>query len=522
MARLLVGLKLKLLLRGLQQAGGAGTVGMVVTLVASLGAAVLGAAGLALLRGVEPATASTALAGAASALVLVWMLVSVSGGGEGTLEPERLVLFGLPARDLLPGLLLARGVGPGGAFTVVVLLGAVAAVSTSVLALLIGLLGAALIAALSLATACAAQAAVAGAASRRRWRDLALCSGPLLALAANLGARLLPGSSGRPAPGGGVDLPWLRVLPPAWPTEAMMFGRRGRYGEAVVLLLASTLLLLAVLWLWGKAMDRALASSAETRRQDGGRRRLVPAVFSRVDPRLAAVLSKDLWLVWRDPRQRLAFFSSVVPILPLMVGAGISGPARVLTTSAVSIGLIGPAMNLFGFDGGALWVNLSAGEELDVDLRAKVMARAIVVIGVAAVLATGVAAATGGWVYVGPAVAMSTLGVGVVLAVGIWVSLAKPVPMPDGPVSLWSAGNAGRSAATTLPTIGLILGLGLVLVGLGILAARLRDAPLALALACAAEVALGWSCWRIAHERAVHHWAGRGPELLEVVGAPVG
>lgn len=221
-----VRLKLALLRNGLRQSGGR-RAAYVASAVVTLLFAALQLIGLIALRGHEHAASLVVLL--VAVLGLGWAVMPLFfPSGDETLDPTRLVMLPLRPRPLVRALLAASLVGVGPLFTVLMLLGSVIAVAhgafayvLSVPAVVIGLL-------VCVAFARAVATANIRLLTSRRGRDLAVLSGLVVAVGAqvvNFGAQRL-GSAGLGQLDPAADV--LAWVPPASVVGALDAASEGR------------------------------------------------------------------------------------------------------------------------------------------------------------------------------------------------------------------------------------------------------------------------------------------------------
>ncbi|NED23213.1 transporter, partial [Streptomyces sp. SID9913] len=192
----MVRLKLSLLRNGLRQSGGR-RAAYIASAVCALLFAVLQFAGLVALRGVGHVESLVVLL--VAVLGLGWAVMPLFfPSGDETLDPTRLVMLPLRPEPLVRSLLVASLVGIGPLFTLCLLAGSVIAVADGGAAFAVGVLAVPLALLVCVALARAVAAANVRLLSSRRGRDLAVLSGLLIAVGAqvvNFGAQRL-GSSG--------------------------------------------------------------------------------------------------------------------------------------------------------------------------------------------------------------------------------------------------------------------------------------------------------------------------------------
>lgn len=527
MAWVLVRLKLVLLRAGLRTAGIQGTLGAVFALVLALTIGGLGGGLFVAAQLLDARDATDATAGGFALLLIVWALGPIiTAGAEGTLEPHRLSLFPLSARQLLPGLLLAALVGFGGVATVLILFGAVIGMAPASPLVVVTIAAAACQLLLCASMSRLLATAISGAARSRRWRDLALILGPLTALALNVGLQFVSrsfqdgrGVSGRSSPVIDSARVFVRFLPSGPAALAMGSAREGRVLLALVSLAGAAILVVAVTALWGRTLRRVLTSAPASGSLASGAaaRPLIPA-WAPFLPRgrVGAVAAKELRLTWRDPRQRVAAFSSVfagaIPLISLRVLS--IGSGRVVLLAAVPAFLFGAsACNQYGFDGPAHWTNVAVGGRAGDDLLGKNIARTVIAVPLVVVVALALSVLAGDGSYLPAALALAVGAFGITLGLGNLVSIVAPIALPDSPTNVFSSGNAGQGLAAGGPALAVLLVSAVLLVPLAL--------PLALATGSLARAALsllalvvGAGAWFLGWRSAAKRLVGREPELL--------
>ena len=527
MAWVLVRLKFVLLRAGLRTAGIQGTLGAVFALVLALAIGALAGGLFLAVRLLEGRDATDATAGGFALLFLVWSLGPViTAGAEGTLEPHRLSLFPLSARQLLPGLLLAALVGFGGVATVLILVGAIIGMAPASPLVLVTLAAAVCQLLLCAAMSRLLATAISGAARSRRWRDLALIIGPVTALALNVGLQFVSRSfqdgqvvSGRPSPVFETARAFVRFLPSGPAALAMGNAREGRTLLALISLAGAITLVVAVTALWGRTLRRVLTSAPVSGSLQSGAaaRALVPA-WAPFLPRgrVGAVAAKELRLTWRDPRQRVAAFSSVfagaIPLISLRVLS--IGSGRLVLLAAVPAFLFGAsACNQYGFDGPAHWTNVVVGGRSGDDILGKNIARTVVAAPLVVVVASALSLLAGDGSYFLAAIALAVAAFGITLGLGNIVSVVAPIALPDSPTNVFSSGNTGQGLAATGPAIGVLLVAAVLMVPLA-LPLALAGAPGARAAISLVAAAVGAGAWYLGWRSAASRLVGREPELL--------
>lgn len=510
----LVGLRLRLLLRGARSGGLRAILGLVVSLTM---AGLLGAGGLiavAAARTLDHADALLIVGAVHAALFVGWSFGPVTSiTSDGTIDPLKLAPYPLGGRDLIPGLLLGRALGPGGLFTALVLIGGVVAVGRNSGEAVVAAVASVLVFVLCLGSAGAVAAVLSAVAQKRRWRDLALFIGPAFAVVFNVASRALDGRVEADDFGGlRVAGRMVSAFPPAWPVR-MLEGGEVAAGAA----LGSVALIALVGWAWARALARTMTNVAEEGVKAGPRRRiLLPGLDRWPDRRQAAVFSKDLRLMWREPRQRAALLGLSAPLALAVfrsIAEASSGESRA-PIAFLAVMVLGPyVVNVFGYDGPAYWLHSAAGSDLRADLAAKTAARLVLAGMVALALAAVGSIGALDWSRLASVLAITLAGSGVVAGVGAVFSVRSPIPQVDR-TDPWSSGNSGRSSGG-LVVIVATAGLALAAIAPFALALKLvDDVAWARAIVLLLAMAAGWVAWRIGVAKGSRADDGRDPDLL--------
>jgi ABC-2 type transport system permease protein len=525
----LVRLKLRLLRNPSRRRGAAapilGFVGMLVFGLA--GFFVMIAAG----HASDPRDARGAVVIGATALMLGWSLLPLlTFGTDDTLDPARLQLLPLESRPLLTGLLLSSLVGYGPVAVLATLAGVVVGYHAGAATIV------ALLAVLLLALMCAACARMlatllAASLTSRRGRDLVVVIGAGVAVGVQflrfvrfdkVHAELIQHVSNA-----------LRWLPPGMLGQAVVDARDGRWARGVVELLPALIVIPVFLAVWGRALERSLtvvtggATSSKARATDA--ERLGPAPLRpRFIPRLpsgatGAIAAKELRYVMRDPRRKVGLAQIVVLGIggPLYYAIRVGHAPRgaVLAASLAGYVAIVGAMNQFGFDGGALWVDIVAGNVVHDELVGKNLALLVEVLPVVLVSSVALAVFTGGWVYVPVALLLAAAGIGAGLGVANVVSVRFPMRLPEGR-SPFAGRAAGQGCMTSLVIMLAAIVQAVILAPVAIAATVcVAVAPVALLIVAPVSALYGYGLWRAGVGMA-ERWAWwRQPELLLAVDA---
>ncbi|MFF0790746.1 transporter [Streptomyces spiralis] len=480
-----VRLKLSLLRGGLRRSGGR-RAAYIASAVVALLFAVSQLLGMILLRG-HAHIASVAVLGTA-VLALGWAVMPLFfPSGDETLDPTRLVMLPLRPQPLVRALLAASLVGIGPLFTVLLLAGCVvsvahgaAAYAVAVVALLLALL-------VCVALARAVAAANTRLLTSRKGRDLAVLSGLVIAIGAqlvNFGMQRL-GSSGLGRLDPVADV--VRWVPPASAVGAVDSVSDGSYGVAVAQLALTAAALAALLTVWARTLTRLMTSpdastlqpadtAARDRSRTGGPTRLLPS------GRTGTVMERSLRYVWRDPKTKAAWVTSlaiglIVPVFNALQGTGS------LYFACFAAGMLGIQMyNQFGQDTSAFWMvalTISTPRDAYLELRGRALALLVVTLPYATLVTVVTTALLGDWPRLPEVLGLSFSLLGAMLATGAWTSARFPYSIPQEGHKNVVPGQAGLA--------------GIAIAG-GMVAAALLSAPV-IALAVWANVSSAGDTW---------------------------
>ncbi|WP_225637289.1 transporter [Streptomyces solaniscabiei] len=432
-----VRLKLSLLRNGLRQSGGRRAAYVASAVVVLLFAA-LQLIGLIALRGYAHVDALVVLL--AAVLALGWAVMPLFfPSGDETLDPTRLVMLPLRPRPLVRALLAASLVGIGPLFTLCMFAGSVVAVAHGGAAFAVGVVGAVLALLVCVTLARAVAAANVRLLTSRKGRDLAVLSGLVVAVGAqlvNFGAQRL-GTSGLEQLDPVADV--LRWVPPATAIGAMDAASDGSYGVALAQLALTAAALVLLLWVWARHLTRLMTSpdgstlqAAETRpaREPGsaGPARLLPA------GRTGTTMERSLRYVWRDPKTKAAWVTSlaiglIVPVFNAWQGTGS------VYFACFAAGMLGIQMyNQFGQDTSAFWIvamTISSTRDAYVELRARALALLLITLPYATLVTVLTTAMLDDWRTLPEALGLSFALLGAMLATGAWTSARFPYSIPQ-------------------------------------------------------------------------------------------
>ncbi|MFI1165857.1 transporter [Streptomyces sp. NPDC020801] len=444
-----VRLKLSLLRNGLRQSGGRRAAYIASAVVVLLFAA-LQLLGLIALRGHAHA-ASVALPGVA-VLALGWAVMPLFfPSGDETLDPTRLVMLPLRPMPLVRALLAASLVGIGPLFTVLLLVGCVISVAHGTAAYVVAAVAVALALLVCVALARAVAAANIRLLTSRKGRDLAVLSGLVIAIGAqlvNFGMQRL-GSAGLAQLDPAADV--LRWVPPASAVGAVDAASSGSYGVAAAQLALTAAALTALLGVWARSLTRLMTapdastlqgagSAARERTRTGGLARLLPA------GRTGTVMERSLRYVWRDPKTKAAWVTSlaiglIVPVFNALQGTGSPYFA------CFAAGMLGIQMyNQFGQDTSAFWMvalAISSPRDAYVELRGRALALLVITLPYATLVTVVTTALLGDWPRLPEVLGLSFALLGAMLATGAWTSARFPYSIPQEGYKNVAPGQAG-------------------------------------------------------------------------------
>ncbi|MGC0410322.1 ABC-2 type transport system permease protein [Streptomyces sp. SAI-195] len=431
-----VRLKLSLLRNGLRQSGGRRA-----AYVASAALVLLFAAlqliGLIALRGYAHADSLVVLL--AAVLALGWAVLPLFfPGGDETLDPTRLVMLPLRPVPLVRALLTSSLVGIGPLFTLCVFAGSVVAVAHGGAAYAVGVVGAVLALLVCVTLARAVAAANVRLLTSRKGRDLAVLSGLVVAVGAqlvNFGAQRL-GSAGLGELDPVADV--VRWVPPASAVGAMDAASDGSYGVALAQLALTAAALGLLLRVWARHLTRLMTapdgstlqsdSGAVRERGSTGLARWLPA------GRTGTTMERTLRYVWRDPKTKAAWVTSlaiglIVPVFNAWQGTGS------VYFACFAAGMLGIQMyNQFGQDTSAFWMvamTISSTRDAYVELRARALALLLITLPYATLVTVLTTAMLDDWRALPEALGLSFALLGAMLATGAWTSARFPYSIPQ-------------------------------------------------------------------------------------------
>ncbi|MER7462789.1 transporter [Streptomyces sp. NPDC097981] len=427
------------------------------SLAFSLVVAVFAMLGLAVLHG--NAHAGTAVVLLAAILALGWTFMPLFfPTGDETLDPSRLVMLPLRPRPLVRALLASSLVGIGPLFTVCLAVGSVVAVARGAAGIV-----AAVPAVPLLLLGCVVLARTVATANvrlltSRKGRDLALLSGLLIAV----GAQLANFASQRLFQSGGLAQlepveAVVRWLPPATAIGMVDSASKGSYGVAAAQLAVTVLALVLLLRFWERSLTSLMVTpdgstiaaakpSAKREAADGvGVWAFLPA------GRTGAVMQRTLRYVVRDPKTKSAWVTALAVGLIVPVFNALQGTGSVYL-ACFGAGMLGIQMyNQFGQDTSAFWMvaqTISTPREAFVELRARAYALALVTVPYTLLVTTVTAALVHNWSGFPAALGVALALLGSMLCTGALASARFPYSIPtDGAFKNVAPGQAGLAWA---------------------------------------------------------------------------
>jgi ABC-2 type transport system permease protein len=462
-------------------------------------------------------------------LLAGWVVLPIlTFGSDDLLDPARLALLPLTRRQLLTVMGVGALVGVAPIATTVAALGLLPATGSDPASYVVALLSVVLLLALCVSASRATAAALSGLLRSRRGRDLGVVLAALVGLSFQLINPLLQVESSRGD--AGEDAFHGLAGPLRWTPPGLLATAPGRSLPAALgSLLVAAAVVGALLVVWERSVRRSLERAEIT----GSRRRRGTALAPRGVPvpagRVGAIMAKDLRYLVREPRRLVAVVTAVLlPVAVVLGPLALSGgrPSRGLVFVVCGIGMLSPlsgGSNRFGLDGSATWLLLSsATDRRDArrDLLGGDLAIAAVTCPALLLIAGLLAAVTGGWAYLPPAlgIAFGLLGIGVGLS-GL-VSVTAPFAVPPSQ-NAFGAGGAGQGCTAGLLTVvALLAEMAVCLPLLGLLLPALLVPSMTFGVALlVVGPAYGLAVGTILRRTAARRWADRAPEVLQVLAA---
>jgi len=348
-ARILVQLKLRLLLNALRSNTAAKT-SFIFSSVFALIFAVATFAGLAALRHNGAAVDLTAVV--YTTFAFGWLTLPLLVFGlDSTLDPATLALYPLRTRPLMTGLLAASATGAWPLANLIGALGITVGIAHGALAVVIAVVAAVLQLLFCITLARWVTTALAGLLRSRRGRDLAaLAIIPIFALY-EIFAQVVPRAVGKhqltAASFAGVDA-WLRWLPPGLAAHAVQDASTGHAGLAVarLALLLGVIVLLVVLW--ARSLNRALVTADTSTQSSAVRSAALPfgtGLLRRRQSLTSTIAARVLVYQRRDPASMIYWGLTFVVMAAVSIsslrGHRADPLAGVLLSAGIGAALIG-------------------------------------------------------------------------------------------------------------------------------------------------------------------------------------
>ncbi|MEU3481137.1 transporter [Streptomyces sp. NPDC033754] len=521
-----VRLKLSLLRNGLRQSGGR-TAAYIASIVFGVLFAAITVLGFAVMRGsVSAATVSVLVIGT---LALSWTVMPLFvPSGDETLDPSRLVMLPLQPRPLVRALLVASLVGVGPVITLVLVFGAALSVTRGTAGVIVAVLAVPLVTAVCVALSRAVAAANVRLLTSRKGRDLALLSGLVIAVGmqvVNFGAQRLGQAGGMgPLEPAAAVVGWL---PPAAAIGAVDAASNGDHVVAAARLLLTAAALVALVYWWQRSLVRLMvepdgstigaSSGSGAAEKSGG-----TGLLGRVLPggRTGAVMERSLRYIWRDPKTKAAWVTSlamglIVPLFNAFQGTG------TIYWACFASGMLGVQMyNQFGQDTSAFWMvaqTLSTTADAYAELRARALALLAITLPFTALVTVATAAVLGDWSALPEALGLSLGLLGALVGSGAVASAVFPYSIPQD--SGYKNVAPGQGGLAWMSILGGMVGSALLcapLIGATVYL-HLSDRQSALWLLLPAGALYGALLVRAGLKLAAPRTARRLPEILAAV-----
>ncbi|NXY97739.1 transporter [Streptomyces sp. BR123] len=408
--------------------------------------------GLAMLHG--HARAGTAVVLLAAILALGWTVMPLFfPTGDETLDPSRLVMLPLRPRPLVRALLASSLIGIGPLFTLCVAVGSVVAVARGSAGIVAGVVAVPLLVLGCVALARTVATANSGLLSSRKGRDLAVFSGLVVAVGAQVasfGSQRLTEAGGLAALEPAAEV--VQWLPPATAIGMVDSASRGAYGTAVAQLALTVLAVALLMWLWERSLTRlmvtpdgstiAAAGSKEKRESAGG------GIWSWLPAgRTGATLQRTLRYAVRDPKTKMSWVSALAVGLIIPVFNALQGTGSVYLV-CFGASMLGVQMyNQFGQDTSAFWMvaqTIGGTRDAFLELRARAYALALVTVPYTVVVTAVTTAMLNDWRAFPAGLGMALALLGSMLCTGALASAYYPYSIPsDGAFKNVAPGQGG-------------------------------------------------------------------------------
>lgn len=453
-----------------------------------------------------------------------WLLAPILVFGvDGTLDPATLALYPVRTRPLAVGLLAASFTGFWPIANVVGLLGVTVGLASGGLGVVIAVVAVVLEVLFCIALSRFVTTSMASLLRSRRGRDLAAFLIIPLFAAYEVFTQVVPKavSGGEITAGSFTGFgSWMRWLPPGLAAHAIQDASTGRLGLTLARLAALTVVIVVFVWLWARALGRALVTADTTTQSSRVRGMRLP--LSGLGPRGA--VAARFWLYqFREPLS-MVYWALVAVITAAVSASSVFGqkhhPAVILASAVFGAAFVGMLhANSAGLAGPAFVLEATAlGSRRD--LRAYFSGQNLVlcVIGAPLVVAVcfALAAVVGDLGMGVEATPVVLAGIGAALGLGDLFSAALPYPMVKrvgNPLPVPASGYSGYRLGALLVLVGTAVLVAPVIAG-AVLAANGPDAiRIGVMLPCAA--AYGFALAVIGVRMAAKIAESRLPEMCQ-------
>ncbi|MFF9841166.1 transporter [Streptomyces sp. NPDC013740] len=434
-----VRLKLSLLKNGLKQSSGR-TAAYIASVVFAAVFAALVLLGFLLMRGSVNAPTVTVLLTGVMALAWTVMPLFVPSGDE-TLDPSRLVMLPLRPRPLVRALLVASLVGVGPVFTLCVTLGAALALARGAAGTVAAVLAVPLVVLVCVALSRSVAAANVRLLTSRKGRDLAVLSGLVIAVGmqlVNFGAQRLSRVGGLSSVEPAAEV--VGWLPPASAVSAVDAAGDGDYAVAAAKLLLTAAALVGLVYWWQRSLVRLMVepdgSTIGAASDAGAKDKASSGLLGRILPggRTGTVMERSLRYIWRDPKTKAAWVTSlvigaIVPVFNALQGTG------TIYFACFASGMLGIQMyNQFGQDTSAFWMvaqTIATKADAYAELRARALALLTVTVPYTLLVTAVTAGMLDAWQKLPEALGVALALLGAMVATGAVASANFPYSIPQ-------------------------------------------------------------------------------------------
>ncbi|HYN32043.1 MAG TPA: hypothetical protein VES40_05420 [Ilumatobacteraceae bacterium] len=508
------------MLRGVLATSGAQKAAVVIGLIASVMAGVVGGIA-AFVIGRSSDDLDAAFVTLTTGIVLVVLMVGVIAGVTQPVDPRVLATEPLPDRQLGLGLLAASAAGPPGLSAALVAIGLFAGAVSGWLSIVpVALATLAFLATLLLVSRTTINSL--GLLSTRYPRVGQIVVG-ISSLAFYAAFQIIPRAVADLDDGERTSVANVLAFTPMGQLGRALADARTEPAQALIHVMIGAAWLLPLFWLFTWTTRRLVTSvrgASASRAATRERRRPVSSLARRMcgPGAVGAVAWRGVLTRFRTPRTALETFTGggvglAIVLVPVLTGRE-AGAGAVLVGGAVQLAVLFMAGNSFGSDGPAMAGELLTGSDPDVLVRAK--ARSVVVSAAPiAIIGPLIAAAiTGEWDYLpaGFIVGVGGLfaGAGAAMVQSSFVPIA--IPESDNPLA---SGDSGRGWFAGLMLAGVLAVLALLTlpIALALLWALDRQSLPFVSVFAVAALGVGLVVHRGGIAVAAARWRDRGPEL---------